>query len=120
MTVLKLEKGEWQRFFDFLSRGLQGTRAEIEVASLALGNQIEADWLPLIGITYDHKDDLLEVALEGYDHMITHPVDIYLDATTEQLMSLEVVDAEGVRQIVKLREPFMLPSPQQAERQTQR
>lgn len=120
MTVLKLEKGEWQRFFDFLSRGLQGMRAEIEVASLALGNQVEADWLPLIGITYDHKDDLLEVALEGYDHMIRHPVDIYLDATTEQLMSLEVVDAEGVRQIVKLREPFMLPPPQPAERQTQR
>jgi hypothetical protein len=122
MTVIKLEKGEWQRFFDFLSRGLEGARAEIEVASLSLGNQVEAEWLPLFGITYDPKDDLIEVALENYDHMIAHPREVYLDATTGELMSLEVVDAEGVRQIVKLREPFLLPPPrpQGAERQTQR
>ena len=122
MTVLKLEKGEWQRFFDFLSRGLRGARAEIEVASLSLGDQVEADWLPLFGITYDPKDDLLEVALDGHDHMIAHPREIYLDATTEELMSLDVIDSEGVRQIVRLREPFMLPPPrrQGAEPQTQR
>ena len=39
-------------------------RAEIEVASLDLGDQIEAEWLPLLGITYDDKDDVLEIALE--------------------------------------------------------
>ncbi len=38
--------------------------AEIEVASLELGNQIEAEWLPLIGLVYDHKDNSVEVALE--------------------------------------------------------
>jgi hypothetical protein len=38
--------------------------AEIEVASLDLGDQIQAEWLPLIGITYDPNDDVVEVALD--------------------------------------------------------
>ena len=51
--------------------------AEIEVASLSLGDQVEAEWLPLHGITYDPNDDLVEVALEGLDHMIRKPREIY-------------------------------------------
>jgi len=51
MAAQKIEKPEWQAFFDTLSKGLVGMRAEIEVASLALGDQIVAEWLPLLGIT---------------------------------------------------------------------
>ena len=50
--------------FDRLSKTLEGKQAEIEVASLSLGDQVEAEWLPLHGITYDPNDDLVEVALE--------------------------------------------------------
>jgi Family of unknown function (DUF5335) len=67
MTVRKLEKTEWRRFFDWVSKGLVGKRAEIEIASLALGDQIEAEWLPLLGIAYDPKNDVLEIALDGLD-----------------------------------------------------
>ena len=55
MAAQKIEKPEWQAFFDTLSKGLVGMRAEIEVASLALGDQIVAEWLPLLGITYDPR-----------------------------------------------------------------
>ena len=50
--------------------GIVGFRLEIEVTSLALGDQVEAEWLPLLGLVYDPKDDLVEVALDGIDHMI--------------------------------------------------
>ncbi len=49
------------------SAGLTGMRAEIEVASLTLGDEIQAEWLPLVGIAYDAKDDALEIALDGLD-----------------------------------------------------
>lgn len=65
MINRKLDKTEWQPFFNFLSKQLEGMRTEIEVASLAIGDQIEAEWLPLIGIVYDPKDNIAEVALEG-------------------------------------------------------
>jgi Family of unknown function (DUF5335) len=112
MTIRKIDKGDWRRFFDFVSHGIEGKRAEIEVASLSLGDQVEADWLPLLGLVYDPKDDVLEVALDGLDHMIPKPREIYVDDSAGELTSLEVIDAEGVRQIVKLREPLTLPAPQ--------
>jgi hypothetical protein len=85
--------------------------AEIEVASLSLGDQVEAEWLPLHGITYDPNDDLVEVALEGLDYMIRKPREIYLEDWTRGLTTIEVVDADGTKQVVKLREPLMLASP---------
>jgi hypothetical protein len=112
MTTQKLDKSDWRRFFDRVSRGLGGRQAEIEVASLALGDQVQARWLPLLGLVYDPKDDIVEVALDGLDHMISKPREIYSDSTAGELTSLEIVDAEGTRQIVRLREPLMLPPPQ--------
>jgi hypothetical protein len=92
-----------------MSKALIGMRAEIEVVSLALGDQIEAEWLPLLGITYDSKDDVLEIALEGVDHLIRQPREVYADLAAGGLMSFEVIDSDGVSQIIALREPLMLP-----------
>jgi Family of unknown function (DUF5335) len=66
----KLDKAEWQPFLDFLSKQLEGMHTEIEVASLALGDQIEAEWLPLVGIVYDPKDDTCRRTLEGAEHVV--------------------------------------------------
>jgi Family of unknown function (DUF5335) len=111
MAVQKIDKGDWRAFFDWLSQGLLGARVEIEVASLELGDQIEAEWLPLLGVTYDDKDDLLEIALEGVDHLIHGPREVWADFNVGEMMSFEVIDDRGVSQIVKLRQPLMLPSP---------
>jgi hypothetical protein len=69
MINRKVEKAEWKQFFDVLSKQVEGAHAEIEVASLELGDQIEAEWLPLIGLVYDHKDNAVEIALEASSAM---------------------------------------------------
>jgi len=79
MTVQKLEKADWSPFFNHLSKTLAGSQAEIDVGSLALGGQVQANWVALIGLVYDPKDDLVEVALEGLDHLIHNPRDIYIE-----------------------------------------
>ena len=76
-----LPRAEWQPFFDRMAKALLGKRAEIEVASLELGDQIVAEWLPMIGITYDSRDDLLDVALDRTDHLIPHPTEIVVATT---------------------------------------
>jgi|SRR4030088_2949771 hypothetical protein len=111
MTIRGLDKNAWRSYFDFLSKFLEGKQEEIEVASLSMGDQLEAEWLPLLGITYDAKDDLIEVALEGVDHLIRKPGEVYVEDGAGELISIEIVDAEGTRQIVKLRDPLMLPAP---------
>ena len=62
MALRTLAKPEWKAYFDHLSKNLIGERAEIEIAGLALGDRIEARWIPLIGITYEPKADVLEIA----------------------------------------------------------
>jgi len=111
MTIRKLEKKEWKPFLDIISKLLETKDAEIEVASLDLGDQVQAEWLPLLGISYDPNDDLVEVALDGLDHMIPHPREIYLDNGARALTSIEIVDSAGVKQIVKLKDQLALPPP---------
>jgi Family of unknown function (DUF5335) len=108
MTTRKLDKGEWKAFFDRVTKHLEDAEAEIEVMSLALGDQIEAEWLPLYGITYEPRADMLEIALENLDHMIAKPREIYADEQGGALVNIEVVDDGGVRQIVRLREKLAL------------
>ena len=103
-----LPRTEWRDFFDRMSKALTGKWAEIEVASLDLGDQITAEWVPMLGITYDSKDDLLDVALDRYDHLIRHPKQIVVDEEKGGLSSVAVVDADGTTQIVRLKTPLML------------
>jgi len=104
MATRKLDKKEWKTFFDRISKILEGKQAEIEVVSLGLGDQVQAEWIPLYGIAYDPKDDLVEVILDGLDHMIAKPHEIYVEDGTAGLESVEIIDAEGIKQIVKLRD----------------
>ena len=101
-------KAEWSGYLNRASRAIIGLRAEIEVASLELGDQIEAQYLPITGIFYDHKDDLVGVTLEGLDHMIRHPQSIYVEASPDGLS-----DRDGTNHLIKLKRPLALPAPDQ-------
>ena len=111
MAISKLEKDVWHPYFDNMAHLLEGKRVDIEIDALAIGSQQEASWLPLLGIVYDYRNDLLEVALEGLDHLIYHPSEIFVDQNGVELLSMEVIDADAVRHIIKLRDPLMLPQP---------
>lgn len=111
MSASTLPKSEWSDFFANLSRTLEGKQAEIEVLSLDLGDQMEAEWMPLLGIAYDPKNDLVEVALQDVEHMIPKPTDIYVDVGPAGLLMIQVVSADQTREIIKFRDPLMLPAP---------
>ena len=107
----KIDKSAWRAALDTLSKSLSGKQAEIEIAALSLGDQIAAEWVPIIGIAYDPKDDIVEVALEGLDHIISRPRELHFQQQGGFVSALEIVDGDEVRNIVKFREPLMLPAP---------
>jgi hypothetical protein len=111
MAPRKLDKNEWKPYLDALSKLLGAKQVEIEVLSLRLGEQIEAEWVPFIGIVYDPKDDIVEVALEGVDHLIPKPREIWVDDLGANLSSIAVVDGDGNQHLIRLKEPLMLPAP---------
>jgi hypothetical protein len=108
-TLRNLPKAEWRGFFDRMSKPLLGKWAEVEVASLDLGDQVVDEWIPMIGITYDSKDDLVDVALDRTNRLIRHPTAITVEEAPTGLASIAVVDAEGARHVVRLKDPLALP-----------
>jgi hypothetical protein len=114
MGTENLDRARWRPYFDLLSRKLSGEEAEVRVAALNLGSQVEAEWAPLKGVIYDHKDNILVVSFEGLEHIIHQPKTIYVNLTNGTLTSLEVVDADNVKCVVRLRRPLALPAPGEA------
>lgn len=104
-----VEKGNWREAADLLSRAIHGQMARLEVADATLGEQVAAEWAPLEGVSYDPKDDLFEIQLEGLDHLVFHPRMFAIVEHDGVADSLAVVDGRGAQHIVQLREPIALP-----------
>jgi hypothetical protein len=115
MAARTIPQTEWRAFFDGLADVLIGKRAEVEVASLDLGDQLVTEWVPLLGLTYDARDDVLDVALSGLDHLIRGPREIYVQEGPKGVETVAVVAADGVKQILHLKDPLMLPAAERGE-----
>jgi len=103
-------KNEWRHFFDQMSKlELRGKWAEIEVAAPDVGDQIVGEKLPVIGITYDSGDDLLDVALARENRLIRHPQAIDVEEGPAGIVAVAVLDAEQARHIIRLSQPWELP-----------
>ncbi|HXW70646.1 MAG TPA: DUF5335 family protein [Methylocella sp.] len=111
MEVRKLEKAEWGAFLEHLSKQFPAAQVEIDIGPFTPGGNVQTNWASLLGLAYDPKDDLIEVAVEGLDHMIRQPREIYLEQGEGSLASIEVIDAGGGRQMIKLKDALRLRPP---------
>jgi hypothetical protein len=107
MAIRTLPRAEWSDYFNAFSHTKSDTGridyAEIRVLSLEDGVQPQTTWIPLQGLTYDPKDDLLEVMMPGLDHLIGHPETIYVDEDAGRLDRFEIVRRDGTKEIIELR-----------------
>jgi uncharacterized protein YjiK len=110
MQTREIAKDDWHSFFDQVSRALRGKLIQIEVDSLQLGAQIEANKLSLNGLTYDSKDDALIITSDQIEHVIRSPLQIFITDGGEGINSLKVCAADGTDQIVNFTESLALPS----------
>ena len=111
MPLTQPAKAQWQVYFERISAARAAKQVEIEVTGLGLGHQVEADWIPLLGLSYDPKNDILIVMAEGIEHWVRHPKQIHIDHEMEWLHSIEAVDAENNHHIILLKDALSLPTP---------
>jgi hypothetical protein len=111
MTARSIEKAEWASFCAAVSQALEGSEAEIEVASIDLGGQVEKQWAPLIGISYDPEDDVIDIALEDVDHIVNRPQELLADIGASSISALQITDADGTRHLVRLKDELILGPP---------
>lgn len=115
MPDFSVDKEDWANFLQWVSEGLTGGRAEIDVLGLDIGAQVEARALPLLGLAYDRKSDVIEVALDGLDHLIHRPRELTVHEEDAGLMSIRIIDEDDVTQLIKLSGPLNLPAPTQPQ-----
>jgi hypothetical protein len=110
MAFQRLSKASWHSYCERVSRGIEGgQRAQFSVASLDLGERVAAKWMPLYGLVYEPKTDQVEIALMGVDHLVAHPKEILVETSPRGVVGIEILDADGVRQLVQFLEPLVLP-----------
>ena len=108
MATEQIPRHQWKDYFDrFTKRYLRDDRPEtarIELLSPALGDQVEAEAVHLLGISYDAKSEVLEVLLENIDHLVFHPKEIWAIEEEDGFLSgVEIVRDDGTKEILTVR-----------------
>lgn len=109
MAIRQIEKDQLKDYFDHFSMIMPAELVEIEVAGLDLGDQIEAEWVPLNGISYDPKDDVVVVDLEKTEHTVRAPAEVVVDEGDDGIHSISIKCGEGHLHVLRLKEPRKLP-----------
>ena len=63
MSVQQIDRSRSTGSFEPLTRTSVGKRAGSGLASLGIGDWVEPEWAPQIGLTPDPEDDRIDVAL---------------------------------------------------------
>ncbi len=106
----EIAREDWQAYFEGFSRGEPDYLARMEVLGGELGAETEADGVHLAAITYDRKDDIVVIGLDGtaddvaedVEHVIDKPVKITVDEPGNGEIAFEIEDAEGTRTVLRL------------------
>ncbi len=114
MATRTLNKLDWEAYLNRVSKELGACLAEVEVAGLGIGDQVEAEWVTLTGASYDPKDDLVVMDLlsrddKNVEHLVHRPVELVVNEEAGGLAGLVVADADGQRTILRLKKPLALP-----------
>lgn len=108
MSTKRVSPAEWKTAFDrFTHKYLQDDLPEtvtIEVVSPDVGEQFSTRDVTLRGITYDKKSQALEVVLEGEDHLVFRPVEIWVVQNEADgfIDTIDLVRADGTKEIMQL------------------
>ncbi len=113
MALKRIDRSEWQDFFDKVSKSMKDQQAEIEVAAFSVFDQIEAEWLTIIGISYDPKDDIISVYLENekgdnLDHLIHRPEKVEVYYKDDAITEFSILSNDGSDTIIRLKSPLKL------------
>jgi hypothetical protein len=116
-TTQELGAEKWLEYFDSVASSIDGMLVTIEVMSERLGDQVDVERLPLQAISYDPKDNMVEISVGGrgvrYPVMLRHFISSPQTVSVEESDPLSprailVTDASGVRTLIRLFEPAAL------------
>ena len=114
-ATIRIPRDRLARYFDaFTKRFLKDGSPEavdVEVLAPDLGDQFAAAGARLIGITYDPHDNALEFELASGDHRAFQPHEVWVIEEPDGFLSaIEVVRADGSREVVRVQRVGLRPA----------
>jgi hypothetical protein len=104
----KVPRDKLEEYFDVFTkhflRNESTIAADVDLVSQEWGDQVEAEGAHLVGVTYDPKENALELTFEAGQHRTYHPVEVWtLEETDGFVKAIEVVRDDGAREVVRVR-----------------
>ncbi|HEB57175.1 MAG TPA: hypothetical protein ENI98_12905 [Gammaproteobacteria bacterium] len=111
MATQIIEKEHLKDYLEHFNNVAPTELTEIEVAGLALGDQIAAKWTLLSGISYDPKNDVIVVDLDNgsLQHSIQKPVEFIVQEEDDGIRSFQIKCSDDHLHIINFRQPEALP-----------
>ena len=75
----EIPREDWQKYFEDFSRDQPDYLAKMEVLGGELGAETEAEGTHLAAITYDRKDDIVVIGLDGAADEVPEEVEHVID-----------------------------------------
>lgn len=100
MGVTVLPKSEWTAYFSRLHKKVEGKEIKIEVLGATIGDQVLVKSAPLLGATYEPREDALEISVKGMTHVVDHPQKISIQDDDGKVLAIEVIDAGDRHQLM--------------------
>jgi hypothetical protein len=108
MTVRQLARDDWHPFLEELTRTVRGRQTRVEIGSADLGGQRLVENVPLLGLSYDTRGDMIEIEFEAIGHRVTAPTALFVDQMPNGVTGIEILGGDDVRTILRLKEPLLL------------
>jgi hypothetical protein len=111
----EVPREEWAEYLDGFSRQHEGWLVTVEVLGAEVGAQVEAQELPLRGVTAELKggEDTVTIILGGegaerVTHTVIRPAHVRVEqAASGADMTLQIESADGTVTLVRFRSPML-------------
>ena len=111
MERMKIKARGWKKYFETINAELRHKPVQIEGDSLASGGRLKSGWIELNEISYDPEFDLCDISVSGLVLQFKRLQDIHLVCGSNGISVIEIKGTDGVKHIVRFREPLTLPAP---------
>lgn len=109
MQNLHLDRRDWEKILDHISRSENAHKVTIEVDREDIGAQKEVENVVMHGFSYDPKGGTIAIRAGAVEHMIARPERIDVAHAGTDLIAMEVQAADKARHLITFVPPLHLP-----------
>jgi hypothetical protein len=107
MPIQKTPRDAWGswlvRLSNQLTNGSTPRYSEVRMRSSEEGAQGETPWLPLGGVSYDRRENLLEISVEGRARLGFYPKELHSRDVEGRVFGIRVERKDGTEEVIELR-----------------